>query len=257
MNFTSKEARNLANTRKIVTSVKKDVRIIIIKLADRLHNMRTLEYKSKFKQKENAKETLTLFAKLADYIGAYYLKTELEDLSLKYLEPEWYKKIEEERLVIQETYYDCIKEMMNKISIMLDGKQIPNELKYRIKSIYGIYKYEIKQHKISDIHDLIALSIIVDEIENCYSILYPLHKMYHPFNEHFKDYICSPKTNMYSSLHTTVFGPDGRLVQAQIRTKEMDKISSYGLTAYFNIKSGNSREVMQEYLKNEFQFFKP
>ena len=257
MNFSSKEDQYLANTRKIISSIKEDVRIIIIKLADRLHNMRTLQFKSELKQKENAKETLSLFAKIADYIGAYHLKIELEDLSLKYLEPEWYKKIQEQRYNVQEKNQECIKEMIYKIKTMLDDKEIPNELKYRIKSVYGIYKHLIRGHKLSDVHDLIALSLIVDEVEKCYYSLYLVHKEYHPFNEHFKDYICSPKTNMYSALHTTVFGLDGRLIQVQIKTLEMDQISSYGLTAYWNIKKGNVREIMQENLKNSFQFYKP
>ena len=256
MNFSSKQEQNLANTRKIITSLTEDVRIIIIKLADRLHNMRTLEHKSVFKQKENSLETMDIFVPLAYYIGAYRIKSELEDLSLRYLKPDTYKKCEDVKLKIEEESKLCLKEMLYKIKMILSEKDIPNEIKIRTKNIYGIYRKLNVGQKISDIHDLLSLKIMVDEIEDCYRTLYYIHKEYHPINDKFKDYICNPKTNMYSSLHTTVFGPDERLVQTQIRTFEMDKIASFGLTAYWNINKGEARNKMQEDLKNKYQFFK-
>ena len=256
MNFSSKQDQNLANTRKIITGITEDVRIIIIKLADRLHNMRTLQFKSEFKQKENALETMEIFVPLAYYIGAYRIKSELEDLSLQYLKPDMYKKIEERKLKIEEDSNSCLQEMLLKIQAMLNDKNIPNEIKVRTKNIYGIYKRLSEGQKLADIHDLLALKIMVDEVANCYFVLGMIHEEYHPINNKFKDYICNPKTNMYQSLHTTVFGPDDRLVQTQIRTFEMDKVASFGLTAYWDVEKGNARDVMQEDLKSKFQFFK-
>ena len=256
MNYSSKQDQNLANTRKIITGITEDVRIIIIKLADRLHNMRTLQFKSEFKQKENALETMEIFVPLAYYIGAYRIKSELEDLSLKYLRPDMYKKIEERKLKIEDDSKRCLQEMLLKIQTMLNDKNIPNEIKVRTKNIYGIYKRLNEGQKLSDIHDLLALKIMVDEVANCYYALGMIHQEYHPINNKFKDYICNPKTNMYRSLHTTVFGPDDRLVQTQIRTFEMDKVASFGLTAYWDVEKGNARDVMQEDLKSKFQFFK-
>lgn len=256
MNFSSKQARNYANTRKIITGITEDVRIIIIKLADRLHNMRTLEFKSEFKQKENAIETMEIFVPLAYYIGAYRIKSELEDLSLRYLKSDTYKIIEEKKLSVEQLSEDCLTEMLSKIEMLLSNKNIPNEIKIRTKNIYGIYKRLSEGHKLSDIHDLLALKVMVDDIENCYRTLGIVHSQYPPVNDKFKDYICNPKTNMYQSLHTTVFAPDDRLVQTQIRTFEMDKVASFGLTAYWDLKKGDARDAMQDELKQRFQFFK-
>jgi GTP pyrophosphokinase len=256
MNFSSKQDQNYANTRKIITGITEDVRIIIIKLADRLHNMRTLQFKSEFKQKENALETMEIFVPLAYYIGAYRIKSELEDLSLRYLKPDMYKRIEERKLRLEESSNGCLKEMLYKIETLLNDKNIPNEIKIRTKNIFGIYKRLSEGHKLSDIHDLLALKIMVDEVENCYRTLYLIHNEYHPINDKFKDYICNPKTNMYQSLHTKVFGPDDRLVQTQIRTFDMDKVASFGLTAYWDEQKGKARDVMQDDLKQKFQFFK-
>jgi len=256
MNFSSKQAQNYANTRKIITGITEDVRIIIIKLADRLHNMRTLEHKSSFKQKENALETMEIFVPLAYYIGAYRIKSELEDLSLKYLKPDMYKKIEERKYKIETDSNACLNEMLSKIETLPNNKNIPNEIKIRTKNIYGIYKKLNEGQKLSDIHDLFSLKIMVDKIEECYLTLGLIHNEYHPINDKFKDYICNSKTNMYKSLHTTVFGPEDRLVQTQIRTFDMDKIASFGLTAYWEIEKGRARDIMQNELKQKFQFFK-
>ena len=256
MNFSSKQDQNYANTRKIITSITDDVRIIIIKLSDRLHNMRTLQFKSEFKQKENSLETMDIFVPLAYYIGAYRIKSELEDLSLQYLYPDRYKRIEEIKSRIEMESQKCLNEMLQTINMILNDKNIPHEIKVRTKNIYGIYKRIKEGHKLSDIHDLLSLKIMVDDIANCYQTLGLIHSKYHPINDKFKDYIYNPKTNMYRSLHTTVFGEDDRLVQTQIRTFDMDKIASFGLTAYWDISKGNARDIMQEDLKNKFQFFK-
>ncbi len=255
LNFSTKNDQNMANTRKIINGLTTDARIIIIKLADRLHNMRTLQFKSEFKQKENSMETMDIFVPLAYYIGAYRIKSELEDLSLQYLYPDKYKKIEDIKLKIEEDSKPCLQEMLSNISNILSDEEIPNSIKVRTKNIYGIYKRLNAGHKISDIHDLLSLKIMVNGIADCYQTLGLVHSKYHPINDKFKDYICNPKTNMYRSLHTTVFGPEDRLVQTQIRTFEMDRVASFGLCTYWDIKKGNVRDIMQEDLKNKYQFF--
>lgn len=255
MNFATKQEQNLANTRKIITSITNDVRIIIIKLADRLHNMRTLQFKSEFKQKENAKETLLLYVPLADRLGMHIIKSELEDLSLKYYNSDAYQRVRDIRMKIDEDTKQCREEMLQTINKVLSDAKIPHELKIRTKNIYGIYKRLEQGQKLSDIHDLLALKILVDNVAKCYPTLGLVHDKYFPMNNRFKDYIANPKTNLYSSLHTTVFGADGRLVQIQIRTFEKEKVASYGLTAFWNINKGNARNIMQEDLKNKYQFF--
>lgn len=254
LNFSTKQDCNYANTRKIITSIKEDVRIVIIKLADRLHNMRTLEYKSVFKQKENALETLEIFVPLSYYIGAYQIKNELEDLSLKYLKPDSYKEIEEKRNIIISDSNISLSLMKLNIEDILNRNKIENEIMFRIKNIYGIYKRLEEGQKLEDIHDLLALKVIVNELKDCYYSLGLVHSLYHPLNNKFKDFICNPKTNMYKSLHTTVFGNDDSLVQIQIRTFEMDKIDSLGITAYFDINKGDTRSIMQNNLKDKCQF---
>lgn len=256
LNFSSKQDQNMANTRKIIIGITEDVRIIIIKLADRLHNMRTLQFKSEFKQKENAMETMDIFVPLAYYIGAYRMKSELEDISLQYLYPAKYKTIQDIQLKIKDDSKQCLEEMLYTIDGILTDKDIPHHIKMRTKNIYGIYKKLESGYKLSDIHDLLALKVMVDDIPNCYQTLGLVHSKYHPLNDKFKDYIFNPKTNMYRSIHTTVFGENDRLVQTQIRTFDMDQIASFGLSAYWNINKGNAREVMQEDLKNKYQFFK-
>lgn len=256
LNFSTKEECNMANTRKILTSITEDVRIIIIKLADRLHNMRTLEYKSELKQKEISLETLELYVPLSYYIGSYRLKSELEDLSFKYLYREAYNDLS----FMMNNYYldneDVLNEMYFNINELLGNRNIKHEIKIRTKNIYGIYKKLKEGYKLSDIHDLLALKIMVNDICDCYITLGLIHSQYKPVSSKFKDYICNPKTNLYESLHTTVFGENDRLVQTQIRTFDMDKVASFGLATYFDINKGNVRDVMQEELRNKFQFYK-
>ena len=255
MNFSSKQAQNYANTRKIITGITEDVRIIIIKLVDRLHNMRTLQFKSEFKQKENSLETMEIFVPLAYYLGAYQIKLELEDLSLQYLKPEEYKRLEEVKFNIEKESQDCLQEMLFQIQEILSTSGIPHSIITRTKNIYGIYKRLNAGHHLSDIHDLLALKVMVKEVKDCYATLGLIHQKYHPINDKFKDYICNPKTNRYQSLHTTVFGSDDRLVQTQIRTFDMDLVASFGLTAYWKVDKGQARDIMQKELKNKYQFF--
>lgn len=256
INFSTRADEEFANTRKIITSITTDVRIIIIKLADRLHNMRTLQYKKKEKQQENALETLEIFVPLAHYIGAHRIKTELEDLSLQYLRPDAYKSIEEKRSLIEEKNTEYLFNMRNTINNILNENSIENWIKICIKNIYGIYKDLENGYNLSSIHDLLALKIAVANTENCYRSLGLIHSKYHPVNELFKDYICNPKNNMYQSLHTTVFGEVNKLIQLQIRNYDMDRVASFGLATYWYINGCHAREVMQKNLTEKCQFFK-
>lgn len=256
MNFSSKSEQIATNTRKIITSLDTDVRIVIIKLADRLHNMRTLQYKSLEKQEENSIETMEIFVPLAYYLGIYKIKSELEDLSLYYLKPDEYSAIDYELKSIKFEVENVFDKMLEDIGNILTDNNIPFKYTNRVKSIYGLYKQMKKGKKIIDVHDLLAIKIMTDSIKECYLALGLIHSEYPPINSKFKDYIALPKTNMYQSLHTTVFGMDDYLVQMQIRTHEMDKIDTYGLAAYWDIYKVGAYVQMEEDLKNHFQFFK-
>ena len=255
LNFSTVEDEEYANTRKIITGITNDARIIIIKLADRLHNMRTLQYKTPFKQKENSIETMEIYVPFAEFLGGYKIKNELEDLSFKYLKPDSFNSLSEYKKIVLEKNKPMLDKMSFNIANALDNKNINNKIAIKDKNIYSIYKRINSGQNPDFIHDMLALKIIVDNIDNCYLTLGQVHRLYNPYNTKFKDYICNPKPNMYQSLHTTLFSGD-KLVQAQIRTPDMDLIASYGLMAYWYYNKGNARNVMQEDLKNKFQFFK-
>ncbi len=255
MNFYTKKDQTLANTRKIINGLTKDVRIILIKLADRLHNMQTLQFKSPEKQRENAIETMQLFVPLALTIGAYRIKNELEDLSLQYIEPEEYKRIQEAKSLLQLTEASYIQEISQKIQAILTQKDIPNEMIFRSQTICSIYKKMKKGYKLENIYDLFYLKILVDQIEECYQTLCVVHQNHPPINGRFKDYIFNPKTNMYQSLHTTV-SDNGKLVKVKIRTFDMDKVAAFGIPALWNIKGGKTKEETQADLVEKCQFAK-
>lgn len=255
MHFRSKREKNLANTRKILSSLTSDVRIIIVKLADRLHNMRTLEFHNLDKQKEIALETMEIFVPLANLVGSYWLKNELEDLSLKFLKPDEYKRIAELSHYQETGFYFLLEEMKTKIGERLKSEGINSEIQRRIKNIYGIYKRFDEGYELDTIPDLLALKVIVEDVKDCYLSLWLIHDMYHPLNCRFKDYICTPKSNMYRSLHTTVFGEGDKLIQTRIRTFEMDNIAYNGLTANWNLKNNQERIDMQKYFKDNFKAY--
>ena len=256
VNFSSKSAKDAANTRKLLMGLKSDARIMIIKLADRLHNMRTLEFKSKEKQIIKARETETIFAPMAGYLGAYGLKKELEDLSLKFFDENSYNKIVDYLESMKSNNEEILLDMLYKIQRILDSKNIPNDIIMRTKNIYGIYKQMLTGHGFKDIHDLIALKILVDEVDDCYLSLGVVHQNYTPINSLLKDYIYSPKTNMYRGLHTTVAVGNERLVQVRIKTNEMDKMDTNGIIAYWDLNHEKGKDVMQSQLSNHFQFFR-
>lgn len=255
MNFSSKHDEVATNTRKVINGVNKDIRIVIIKLADRLHNMRTLEHKVEFKQIENALETMEIYVPLAYYLGIYQIKNELEDLSLKYLKPDIYKEIKMQLDQFQSEAEVPLYLMLDNVSTLLSCEGVAHSLKIRTKNIYGIYKSLVDSRKICDIHDLLSLKVQVESIRDCYTTLGIIHTNYHPLIQYFRDYIAMPKTNFYKSIHTTVFGVDDRLFQLQIRTHQMDQTNTYGITTYWqnSMINANAR-VMQAALTTNFQF---
>jgi len=265
MKFSSKEELNNANTRKIINGYTKDVRINLIKLADRLHNMQTLEFKKPKKQKENAAETMELFVPLALSMGAYKIHNELEDLSLKYLEPDIYNRILEKRSIYSEKAKVYLEEMKYKISKILSDKNISHEILLRMKNICNIYRNISKGYRMENIYDLFYLKVLVNEVNECYKSLAYVHSIYHPMNGRFKDYIYNPRTNYYQSLHTTVSTSDEKLVKVKIRTFDMDKVSAFGIPAYWNLNPNKSLEEIplhktiketQEEIRNKHQFTK-
>ncbi len=254
IHFSSLDEARDANIRRIITSLNDDVRIIIIKLCDRLHNMRTLKYKSSSKQQRSAIETLSIYAPLAYFIGAFRLKCELEDICLSYLKPDLYEELLIKSDNIRKDYIKCIDETEKRISEVLIQNDIRYEMRSRIINVYNIYIKLKKGYKLNEIHDLVNLKIILNNEDECYKVLGLVHKCYTPMNYKFKDYIAVPKTNMYRSLHTTVFGPDKHIIQIQIKTKEMDNINTYGLASYWNFYRECGAKKMQAELLNKYQF---
>ena len=227
--------------RKIFLGMAKDVRVILIKLADRLHNMRTLDSLSKERQHALAKETLEVFVPIAHRLGINTIKSELEDLSLKYLEPEKYNEIT--RLLDERTKNRAksLESLQKRIADILFEHKIPFTISSRVKSIYSIYrKMYQKNHKFDEIYDVLALRIITDSELRCYEILGIIHATYSPIPGRFKDYIAMPKPNMYQSLHTSIISGDGNVFEVQIRTKEMDEVAEGGVAAHWRYKEGSN-----------------
>lgn len=253
-----KKMTDSANMKKIVESILVDIRIFIIKLADRLHNMRTLEFQSLQKQIENAEETLRLFVPIAHLIGQYTIKSELEDLSFKYLKPEEYKKIDELKKEVAREYRQVLDEIICMVAQMLNIEKIEYDIEVKIKNHYALYNRLQHYKDPAKVHDLIAIKLLVDDIETCYKVRDQIEKLFEPVPERAKDYIKQPKTNMYSSLHTTIKTSNNRLIQFQIKTKEMYRINAYGLTAYWQLQERNREfnpaSKMQEDLR-KLQFF--
>lgn len=232
------------NLRKMFIAMAKDIRVVLIKLADRLHNLRTLQYQSREKQIEKATESLEIYSPIADRLGISKLRIELDDISLKYLKPEVYKELVEKVSQIKTEREAFIEEIKNEISEKLKVSGIKAELTGRVKHYFSIYKKMIKQGvDLDQIYDLFALRVIVDTVKDCYGALGVIHEMYKPIPGRFKDYIAMPKPNHYQSLHTTLIGRDGTPFEIQIRTYEMHKVSEYGIAAHWKYKeSGGSTE---------------
>ncbi len=235
--YKSTEENQADNFRKMIVAMASDLRVILIKLADRLHNMRTICYLNEEKQKRIARETLDIYAPIAHRLGIYWLKSELEDLSFKYLYPEEYERIERKVNEIIQKKKEIIKFIENKIKQDMEEAGITCTVSGRVKHLYSIYtKMQRKRVDFDGIHDLLAVRIITETEKDCYAALGIIHKNYKPLPGRFKDYIALPKPNMYQSLHTTVFGPSDTIVEIQIRTKKMHEIAEEGIAAHYKYK---------------------
>ncbi|MBQ3032075.1 MAG: bifunctional (p)ppGpp synthetase/guanosine-3',5'-bis(diphosphate) 3'-pyrophosphohydrolase [Anaerotignum sp.] len=243
LSYTTKEEVQAENYRKMFLAMAKDIRVILIKLADRLHNMRTLNYMKPEKQKEKAQETLDIYAPLAHRLGISKIRSEMEDLCFKYLDPDAFfdlaTKIERKKEERDEFVQDIVKELQKK----MDEAGIKGKVYGRTKHFFSIYKKMVNQNKTMDqIYDLFAIRALVDNVKDCYAVLGIVHTMYTPMPGRFKDYIAMPKPNMYQSLHNSLIGPNGQVFEVQIRTWEMHRTSEYGIAAHWKYKEGKANE---------------
>ena len=251
--YTSKEDEQMENLRKMLMAMAKDIRVILIKIADRLHNMRTMAYQSPEKQRSKSLETMEIYAPIAHRLGMQRAKWELEDLSLQYLDPTGYKEITsslEAKMGDLERFMDSMKE---KIQTRLAAEGVKSTVYCRIKHVYSIYRKMYAQKlDINGIFDLCAFRVIVDSIPDCYNVLGIIHDMFKPVPGRFKDYISTPKPNMYQSVHTTVIGSEGIPFEVQIRTWEMHYTAEYGIAAHWKYKMGSSATAVREGDEDKF-----
>ena len=232
------------NLRKMFLAMAKDIRVILIKLADRLHNMRTLQYMKPEKQKEKARETMEIYAPIAHRLGISKIKVELDDLSLKYLQPDVYYDLAEKISLGKDAREEFVKSIVDEVSTHMKEAGIEAKVDGRVKHFFSIYRKMVNQHKTLDqIYDLFAVRIIVDTVKDCYAALGVIHELYKPIPGRFKDYIAMPKPNMYQSLHTTLIGSNGQPFEIQIRTFEMHRTAEYGIAAHWKYKESGSGKV--------------
>lgn len=260
LKFESKEERQAENLRKMFLAMSKDIRVLIIKLSDRLHNLRTINYMTHDKIIEKCRETLDIYAPLAARLGIYTMKMELEDIALKFLEPEAYYDLAEQVSERKGQREDAINNVVEEIKSSLVDIGINHEIYGRSKHFYSIYKKMQYQNKnIDEIFDLMAVRIIVETVRDCYAVLGMVHTMWRPIPGRFKDYIAMPKPNMYQSLHTTVIGNSGKPFEIQIRTYEMHRIAEYGIAAHWKYKEGitsDKEEVKLSWLRQALEWQK-
>lgn len=242
--FSSKEERQAENFRKMFLAMAEDIRVIFLKLADRLHNMRTLNYMAPHKQRKIAEETLEIFAPLANRLGMNKIKIELEDLSLRYINPEKYFEIAQLVSQSKAERDQTVQAIINRVQTSLKSLNINAVITGRAKNFFSIYnKMQRKQKSYNDLYDINAIRIIVDSEKECYEVLGVIHSAFKPIPGRFKDYIAMPKSNMYRSLHTSVIGPRGKPVEVQIRTQEMHEIAEYGFAAHWKYKEVGSKNA--------------
>ena len=259
INFSTENEYLIDYYKKIIVGMSEDVRVIIVKLADRLHNMRTLWAIPEDRQKVKAREALDILAPIAHHLGIHKIKSELEDLSLRYLKPDVFYDIVEKLNTTKIERDRAVYEMQKEVSDLLTEHHIPFEIKGRSKSIYSIYNKLDKGKKFSDIYDLLALRILVNTEQECYLALGLIHSKFRPLSKRFKDYIAMPKPNMYQSLHTTIFGIDGYLFEIQIRTYEMNEVAENGIASHWAYKEtggSNTKATIQSTTEQKLQFFK-
>ncbi len=252
--YTTKEEEQMENLRKMLMAMSRDIRVILIKIADRTHNMRTMEYQSTDKQRQKSLETMEIYAPIAHRLGMQRLKWELEDTSLKYLDPVAYNEIESSLESKRGEYDAFIERVTRQIEDRLDEMHVPYHQVYgRMKHPYSIYrKMYVQQKTMAEVLDLFAFRVIVDTVADCYNVLGVIHDLYRPLLGRFKDYIGTPKPNMYQSLHTTVMGKSGIPFEVQIRTQEMHEVAEYGIAAHWKYKqgiSGSAREGSYEWVR--------
>ena len=241
LKFSSRDEAQAENWRKMILATARDIRVIVIKLADRLHNMRTLNFLTREKQLEISHETISLYAPLAQRLGIFRLKSELEDLSFKYLHPDEYQSLLTKvqlRYAMREKLLEDFKQGVEKY---LGGTQIPHRVLSRAKNLYSIYRKMLRQEKpFEEIQDALGVRIITDNVINCYALLGTVHSIFKPVAGSFTDYIAVPKMNLYQSLHTSVMAASGEIIEIQIRTEEMHRTSEYGIAAHWRYKLGES-----------------
>lgn len=256
LHFSNAGEQMAANQRKILVGLSEDVRVIIIKLADRLHNMRTLYVMPVEKQKKKARETLEILTPVADRLGINKIKSELEDLSLRYLKADVYFDILEKLNAKKTEMDEDVNDMLSEVSSLLNEHHIKHEIFGRSKSIYSIYKKLDKGKRFNDIYDILALRVLVETEQECYLALGLIHAKYKPVPNRFKDYVAMPKTNLYQSLHTTVFGVDGKLFEIQIRTHDMHKVAEYGIASHWSYKAHGSVKTVKDSMEAKLQIFR-
>ena len=245
--YTSKEEEQMENLRKMLMAMAKDIRVILIKIADRLHNMQTMNFQSAAKQREKALETMEIYAPIAHRLGMQRIKWELEDLSLIYLDPIGYQEIEAQLDRKRNALNAFMERIKTAIKTRMEESGVPCEVSGRLKHIYSIYRKMYNQNKqFDEVLDLCAFRVIVDNLSDCYNALGQIHDMYNPMPGRFKDYIATPKPNLYQSLHTTVIGSDGQPFEVQIRTAEMHRTAEYGVAAHWKYKDGINGPASEE-----------